>query len=222
MGKAARTRRNGYDGAASPSSIMLVSRASFCAWRRGAERLMPQNSYSGCFAVSSRSAFCRASKNLGSATCRRRWQRRNITISPTGSGASRSSTCMRRIARPGSAIRRRAGSGRARRSAAFPVKCRVPCCADGTPTTAFRWAIPISVSSAPSRVSMVRTDLKVTTSNTLMRSRSISAWCSRVISRPPCSTPRPRRPCPLQAGRSRGWKRPTAITQWNMCGPPRP
>ncbi len=49
-----------------------------------------------------------------------------------------SNTCMRATARPGSVIRRRAGSGRAPRSAAFPARCRARCCAAGTPTTAWR------------------------------------------------------------------------------------
>ena len=52
-----------------------------------------------------------------------------------------SNTCMRATARRGSAIRRRAGPGRAPRSAAFPAKSRARCCAAGTPTTAWRSAI---------------------------------------------------------------------------------
>ena len=52
-----------------------------------------------------------------------------------------SNTCTRATARPGSAIRRRAGPGRAPRSAAFPARSRARCCAAGTPTTAWRSAI---------------------------------------------------------------------------------
>ncbi len=36
-----------------------------------------------------------------------------------------------------------------------------------------------------------------------------------------CSIPPTRRLCRSRAGRSRGWKKPIAITRWNMCGPPR-
>ena len=70
------------------------------------------------------------------AICRRRSRPRSITISRTGSAASMSNTCTRATARPGSAIRRRAGSGAAPRSAACPAKSRARCCAAGTPTTA--------------------------------------------------------------------------------------
>src|SRR6267378_2415633 len=63
--------------------------------------------------------------------------------------ASASNTCTRPIARPGSATRRRAGSGAAPRSAACPAKCRARCCGDGMPTTAFRFEIPTSASFAP-------------------------------------------------------------------------
>ena len=47
-------------------------------------------------------------------------------------------------------------------------------------------------------------------------------WCSRVISRRQCSIPPLRRRCRSKAGRSRGWKKPTAITRWNMCAPQHP
>ena len=83
-----------------------------------------------------------------------------------------SNTCTRATARPGSAIRRRAGSGRAPRSAACPAKSRARCCAAGTPTTASRSAISGSASSAPSRASTARTGSKAITANTTIRSSS--------------------------------------------------
>src|SRR5712692_1593409 len=118
--------------------------------------------------------------------------------------------------------RRRAGSGRARRSAACPAKCRARCCEAGTPTTAFRWAIQSSASSAPSRASTDRTDWKVITANMITRSNSTRGWYSRGTSKPPCSIPRPRRHCRLRAGQNRGSKKPIGITRWNMCGPQHP
>src|SRR3984893_15074279 len=92
----------------------------------------------------------------------------------------------------------------------------------GVPGEVSRAAIRNSVSSAPSRASTARTDLKFTTANTIIRSRSISAWCSRGISKPPCSIPQVRRRCRLRAGQNRGLKKPIGITRWNMCGPRHP
>ena len=118
---------------------------------------MPANSCSGCFVASSKNASCPACRNSALLTCRRRWRPRSTIICPTGSAALASNTCMSRIARPGSAIRRRAGSGGARRSAACPVRFRARCCAVGTPITASRSATRTLVSSAPNRVWTVRT-----------------------------------------------------------------
>ena len=56
--------------------------------------------------------------------------------------------------------------------------------------------------------------------NTIMRSKSISAWCSRVILKPLSSTQPTRRLCRSRAGRNRGWKKPIGITRWNMCARP--
>ena len=49
-----------------------------------------------------------------------------------------------------------------------------------------------------------------------------AAGIRALISKRRCSIRPPRRPCRLQAGRNRGWKKPIAITRWNMCGPRRP
>ena len=52
--------------------------------------------------------------------------------------------------------------------------------------------------------------------NTIIRSSSISGWCSRGISKRRCSIQPQRRPCRSRAGQSRGWKKPIATTRWNM------
>ena len=44
----------------------------------------------------------------------------------------------------------------------------------------------------------------------------LRGWCSRAISKRRCSIPPPHRRFPLQAGQSRGWKKPIATTRWNM------
>ena len=157
------------------------------------------------------------------AICRRRSPLRNIIISRTGSAACTSNTCMRATPRPGSAIRRRAGSGRAPRSAACRARSRARCCAAGTPITAWRSAISDSASSAPSRASTARTGSKAITieydhplelDQRLVFARHLEAPLFDADDRAGV--------CRSRAGQSRGWKKPIATMRWNMCAPPRP
>ena len=89
---------------------------------------------------------------------------------------------MRATPRPGCAIRRRAGSGPAPRSAASPRKCRGRCCADGTPTTASCSAIPGSASSAPGRPSTASRGWRATTRSGIAISRPRSGCSFRPAS----------------------------------------
>jgi len=111
---------------------------------RGAGPPMPRNSCSGFFAASSKSVSCPAWKNSASAICRRRWRRRNIIISRTGSAACRSRHVRDRPQGLDPLPTAALDLARHRDLRACPAKCRARCCEAGTPTTALRSAIPTS------------------------------------------------------------------------------
>ena len=122
---------------------------------------------------------------------------------------------MRATPRPGCAIRRRAGSGPALRSAASPRKCRGRCCADGTRITASCSAIPGSASSAPGRRSTASRGWRVTTRSGITISRRKNACSFRPVNAVRRSAPISHRGCRRTHGRKSGCRRCFAIMRWS-------
>jgi hypothetical protein len=84
------------------------------------------------------------------------------------------------------------------------------------------WHANNGVALGDLRLGFVCTKQRAITINPTARSSSTSAWCSRGIWRRRHSIRMLRPHCLSQAGRSRVWKKPIAITRWNMCARPRP